>query len=96
MHILIDKQIFTFNPFARTENENISGIVHLLDEDNIIVDSNLNDLNGYPLKIEMFWSAFSTANPPNGFETFDFKSFTGPDADVARMLVQRMNVTRKL
>ncbi|XP_070495744.1 uncharacterized protein [Chironomus tepperi] len=90
LYILINKQILIFNPFDRN-NDGKFGKIKLFDEENLFIEETLDDLNGYPMNIEMFWSAFSTAT--DGFKNLDFRTYRGPDADVAKMLTQRMNAS---
>ncbi|KAL7029684.1 hypothetical protein ACKWTF_006319 [Chironomus riparius] len=90
LHILINKEILIFNPFERN-NEGKFGRIKLFDEGNLFLEETLKSLNGYPLNIEMFWSVFSTST--DSFKSSNFSTYQGPDADVAKMLTQRMNAT---
>jgi len=93
LHILINKQIYIFNPFERN-NDGKFGKIKLFDVENLFSEESLKSLNGYPLNIEMFWSVFSIST--DSFKTFNFNTYRGPDADVANMLTQRMNATSEL
>lgn len=94
LHILINKEIFTFNPFEWNNDDKNYGLIEIFNEKNILLDENVKDLNGYPLNIEMFWSVFSVST--DNFKTLNFNNYRGPDSDVAKMIVERMNATSKL
>lgn len=81
--ILVNKQILTFNPY-KLQNNSFGGTRNFK---GLYTDEDLKQMNGYPLLVEIFWSAFSLA-PGDKFATFK-----GPDIDVTRMLYQRLNAT---
>lgn len=92
MYILVNQEIFTFNPFKKVNGK--FGVTEKFDEENILIEENLKDLNGYPLRIEMFWSVFSV--PKDGRSSQNLSLYHGPDVTVAKMLTERMNLTSKL
>lgn len=93
LHILIDKKVFTFNPFERTRVNGTSlfGAVKLFE--NLMTEDELKRINGYPLFIDIFWSAFSIST--SNFTSYELKSFKGPDIDVTRMIGKQINATSK-
>lgn len=93
LHILINRQILIFNPFERDDNGKF-GRIKLFDEENLFLEETLKSLNGYPMNIEMFWSVFSTST--DSFKSWDFRTYQGPDTDVAKMITQRLNATSEL
>lgn len=83
--IFINQQILTFNPYKFYNNT--FGDTRRFED--LYTDEHLKQINGYPLNVEIFWSAFSIT-PGN-----NFKDFNGPDIDVTRMIYERMNATCK-
>jgi hypothetical protein len=81
--ILINQQIYTFNPY-KFQNNTFGGTRNFK---HLYTDEELKQINGYPFYVEVFWSAFSITPGPK------FEQFKGPDIDVTRMLYQRLNAT---
>lgn len=81
--ILVKKKIFTFNPYKFHNNS--FGLTREFRD--LYTDEDLKQMNGYPLYVEIFWSAFSIFSGPK------FEQFQGPDIDATKMIYQRMNAT---
>lgn len=85
--------VYTYNPFHR----NVDGSFGKL---NSFVDYTFNDdggrdmrqLNGYPMRLEIFTSSYSIPRikPPKGLS-----DFYGPDVDVAKVAAKVLNATCK-
>lgn len=92
--VLISREVYILNPFVIDENSESSfGMLEKLLEN--LPDEKVNrvckDLNGYPMNVEIFTSAYSI--PSSGNFTGKLDCFRGPDVEVAFFLQQQMNVT---
>lgn len=81
--VLVNRLLFTYNPFKRVNNHTYGSIKIF---ENLYTDSDLRHINLYPLRVEIFWSAFSLTHGGS-----DIKKFKGPDIDVTLMIARRLN-----
>lgn len=86
LFILVNQQIFSYNPYKRVNNS--FGSIKVFKT--LYTDDNLKHINGYPLNVELFYSVFSATN---GKDESDIKSFKGPDVNVTLMIAQLLNST---
>lgn len=87
--LLISREIFILNPFVIDGNTKSFGILEKLADEK--VNREYKDLNGYPINIEIFSSAYSFPN--GGNFTGELDAFRGPDVEVARFIQKQMNVS---
>lgn len=85
--ILVNRQLFTYNPFKRVANGTY-GAIKLFQ--GLYTDDDLTHINLYPLNVEIFWSAFSLTHG-----NADIKKFKGPDVNVTMMIANRLNSSCK-
>jgi hypothetical protein len=85
-HILINQTVFCFYPFEKSGTS--YGVVDVFER--LQSDEDLKQINGHPLNVEMFYSVFSVNKPDDSYE---LENFSGPDADVGRLLGEQMNAT---
>ncbi|KAG5681339.1 hypothetical protein PVAND_010784 [Polypedilum vanderplanki] len=88
LHILINKTIFTFDPFERVAS-GVYGKVKVFEE--LWTEEDLKRINGYPLYVDIFWSAFSIST--DNFTSLSLKKMEGPDIEVTRVIGEQMNAT---
>lgn len=89
LFVLVARQIFVLNPFLIDANSKSFGMLENLSD--VDVNRKLKDLNGYPMNVELFNSAYSMTNGTKFTGKLD--SFIGPDVEVARFIEARMNVS---
>ncbi|XP_019537890.3 uncharacterized protein LOC109408945 [Aedes albopictus] len=84
---LTGERVFGYDPFARLETGRFGMLKELKGANDLPRLPNVFD--GYPLRIEIFWSTYTTpmnASRPN-------KDFIGPDAEVGRTVTKMLNFT---
>lgn len=89
LFVLISRDVYILNPFVIDENSKSFGMLEKLAD--VEVSRGCKDLNGYPMNVEIFTSAYSI--PSEGNFTGRLDSFRGPDVEVARFIQQQMNVS---
>lgn len=88
--ILQQDKVISFNPFHRNDDGSYGKL-------NSFVASfkssewRFKNLNGYPLRVELFPSTFTMARIKGFYKTVD--DFDGPDADVAKIMKAQLNAT---
>jgi hypothetical protein len=87
VHILVNGTIFAFDPFAKTE----SGFGSVKTFESLTTEEDLKTVNGYPIYLDIFWSAFSIST--DNFTSLKLSKLKGPDIDVARIIGEQMNAT---
>lgn len=83
--ILINRQILTYSPFNRVFNDAFGEIKVF---EHLFTDDDLRQINGHPLNVEIFYSAYSVGNEKTN-------NFRGPDVDATYMIAARLNSTSK-
>lgn len=97
--ILYERQIYIFNPFV-TDNADrkLHGKLEMCIDDDCSFVS-LRKFNRYPLKVEIFPSAYSVFEPPSTNDSkaaaTNIHSYHGPDVEVAHFIQRQMDVTSK-
>lgn len=89
LFVLISREVYILNPFVIDENSKSFGMLEKLPDKEF--SRGCKDLNGYPMNVEIFTSAYSI--PSEGNFTGKLDSFRGPDVEVARFIQQQMNVS---
>ena len=89
VYISIDEKIYSFDPFHRTSNGSF-GKLNLNSDNFNVSGERFKNLNGYPLKVEMFNTIFGWSKMKN---PKDVNDFTGPDAKIAKLIAENMNAT---
>lgn len=89
LFVLISREVYILNPFVIDANTKSFGMLEKLPDEE--VSQEWKDLNGYPMSVEIFESAYSV--PSEGNFTGKLDSFRGPDVEVARFIQQQMNVS---
>lgn len=89
LFVLISREIFVLNPFVIDESNKSYGMLQKLPDAK--VNRECKYLNGYPMNVEIFMSAYS--NPSEGNFTGKLDSFQGPDVEAARFIQQQMKVS---
>ena len=89
--VLIFKEFYVLNPFDVNKDTNTFGILEKFTEQKL--KRSFKNLNGYPINVEMFDSAYSVARDENFTNKLDF--FYGPDVEVAHFIKSQMNVSSK-
>jgi hypothetical protein len=85
--VQIADNVYSFDPFHRN-HDGIYGKLNLFSD--VTTTERLENLNGYPLKVEMFGATF-TSSLSNSPKTVD--DFIGPDADAAKFIANILNAT---
>lgn len=83
-------KVFKFNPFHRNDDGSFGKLNHLVAMP--FESAELKNLNGYPLRVELFASTYTLARSK---QTKSVDEFYGPDADVAKMTRELLNATSK-
>jgi hypothetical protein len=89
LFVLISREVYILNPFMIDENSKSFGMLEKLPDSE--VNRGCKGLNGYPMNVEIFTSAYSV--PSEGNFTGKLDSFRGPDVEVARFIQQQMNTS---
>lgn len=95
--ILYERQIYIFNPFVSDDaTQKFHGKLEMcIDDDCSFVSP--RKFNRYPLKVEMFSSAYSIFQPPPSMDSKEaatnLDSFIGPDVKVAHFIQRQLDVT---
>lgn len=85
-------ELYVMNPFKMNKTTKNFGVLEKLTEEGM--SRNLKNLNDYPLRIEIFDSAYSIRRWGNSSEFPDeLDLFYGPDVDAARFIEERMNAS---
>ncbi|KAG5681334.1 hypothetical protein PVAND_010779 [Polypedilum vanderplanki] len=79
--------IYTFDPFYRNNNDGSYGKLNWFP---VPIERKLKQLNGYPLRVELFSSTYTLARTKQPKNSDDFD---GPDIDVARLTAAVLNAT---
>lgn len=87
----IDNNVLTFDPFHRNQNESWGKLNSVSDWS--FNKSTVNQLNRHSLGVEMFASTFTITSVKDPKSVDDF---SGPDANAARFISERLNATSKL
>lgn len=87
----IDNNVLTFDPFHRNQNESWGKLNSVSDWS--FYKSTVNQLNRHSLGVEMFSGTFTMTSVKNPKSVDDF---SGPDANAARFISERLNATSKL
>lgn len=89
--VFIFQEIYVLNPFEFDENWKSFGALEKLS--NVNVNPKLNNLNSYPMNVEIFDSTYSKHESQRNFPG-KLGSFIGPDVQVARFIQSQMNISR--
>lgn len=87
----IDNNVLTFDPFHRNQNESWGKLNSVSDLN--FNKSTVNQLNRHSLGVEMFAGTFTITSVKNPKSVDDF---SGPDANAARFISERLNATSEL
>lgn len=89
--IIFNGEVLSFNPFLWNESTNEYGVMVNFKEKSDL--PNFSDLNGYPLKIDIFESTYSVGGYNNDSRSLNY--FQGTDIEILRALMKSMNFTSK-
>lgn len=95
--ILFEREIYIFNPFVTDDVERkLHGKLEMCKNDDCSYVT-LRKFHSYPLKVEIFSSAYSVFEPPPDMDrqaaTVNLAAYRGPDVKVAQFIQHQMNVT---
>jgi hypothetical protein len=88
LHFYIDNKIYAFDPFAINEAGKF-GVVKIFQ--NLTTDEDIKLVNGYPLRVELFYSVYSIFNESK--KVWKFENMRGPDINVTQIILEEMNAT---
>lgn len=89
--IIFNEEILIFNPFLWNESTNEYGV--MVNFNDLKDLPNFHDLNGYPLRIDIFESTYSVGGYYMNSKNLDY--FQGTDIEILRSLMKSMNFTSK-
>lgn len=85
--ILQQDKVVTFNPFLRNDHGSYGKLIPFMVPFSNS-DKRFRNLNGYPIKVELFSSTYTAARSKTAKSLDDFR---GPDADVAKEISKVLN-----
>lgn len=88
--ILLYDKVITFNPFHRNDDGSF-GKLNTFVVSFESSETGFKNLNGYPLRVEIFVGPYTMAKIKGVTKTID--DFHGPDADVAKTVKEVLNAT---
>jgi len=92
--VLIFNEIYVLNPFGFDQKCESYGKLEQLSDD-CEIEQEFKNLNGFPMNVEIFHSAYSIPSMNTSTDEFNGKldSFIGPDVKVARFVEKQLNVS---
>lgn len=91
--VLFARRIYIFNPFVTDDAERkLHGKLEMCSDDDCSYVS-LRSYHGYPMKVEIFPSAYSVIDPGKEATAVNVSAYRGPDVNVAEFIQRQMNVT---
>lgn len=90
LFVLIFRELYVVNPFEIDGETNSFGVLEKFPSEGL--KQEFKDLKKYPMKIELFHSAYSVPKEEKEFSG-KLNSYYGPDVQVARFIEEQMNVS---